>query len=486
MKRDSTRPSARLFALTLSLAAFVGAVGCRPSGATADRLLQDTSIGQARCSEVDPTDRPFVVEWDATETAMFESLAQRDVVIVRYEGCELEILTACNDDGMAGRYGAYNSPMWTSGSVEGFDIKDEYDLYTKLPLGANSFAGKVASGATLSLQYFISGTVTSTRNAIGHGDLAGNVRCEGATHFVQAFNLGAFELDATESNEQRVDVKYKGVGAGGGHSRDEARLKHGGELESCKSEEARELTRCQVPIRLVLRPLDEGNSQALDAPEVTAPVPGGAAQPGSAKAVAELYNSALRKTAAGDGKGCLADLDRVRTLDADMDDSNGATRAQCEMLAGRCKEGMKRYRKWMQQGPSGASFSPSDLDTSTTNVAVKYCPMEQLTGQAKAVRLTQDIEAAKRQPDEGRCARLGSQLVPLVPAMKRRDKVEDGQQAMAVGAIRTAALCADEIKKCKDALKLMKAYVDTNPGIEAKDRAAMLDSANRSLSNCAG
>src|SRR6186713_1336894 len=127
-----------LASLLVSIA--VSLTSCRRDKATADRLMDRTTIGQNRCSEVKPTDRPFVVEWDATDTAMFEAFAQRDVVFVRYEACELEVLTACNDDGIAGRYGAYNPPMWTSGSVEGFDVRDEYDLYAKLPLGATSFA----------------------------------------------------------------------------------------------------------------------------------------------------------------------------------------------------------------------------------------------------------------------------------------------------------------------------------------------------------
>src|SRR5262245_28459431 len=137
-------PAARIL---LALVVLLSFGSCRRNKPTADRLMDRTTIGQNRCSEVKPTDRPFVVEWDATDTAMFESFAQRDVVIVRYEGCELEVLTACNDDGIAGRYGAYNAPTWTSGSVEGFDVRDEYDLYAKLPLGASSLAAKIAGGA---------------------------------------------------------------------------------------------------------------------------------------------------------------------------------------------------------------------------------------------------------------------------------------------------------------------------------------------------
>ncbi len=483
----SRRVPAVLSALFVFAPAMLGGtLGCKPKGATADRLMAGTTVGQNRCSEVDPTQRPFVVEWDATDTAMFESVAERDVVFVRYVGCELEVLTACNDDGMAGRYGAYNPPTWTTGSVEGFDVRDEYDLYAKLPLGASSFAGKVAGGATLKLQYYISGTVTATRNAIGLGDLAGNQRCEGATHFVQAYNLGAFELDATQGSEQRVEASHKGVGVGGGHSRSDNRLKQGGDLTTCTSDEARELTRCKLPIRLVLRELDEGNAQALAAPTAGEPVLAGTAKPGSAQAVAALYDSALRKMGTADGKGCLDDLDRVRQLDGAMDERNASARAQCEMLVGRCDEGKRRYRKWLQSSSSSARQTAGEIDASVDNAAMTYCPASSLQGQAKAVKLSQEIETAKRRPDAPTCARLGHELAPLVTKMKRRDKIEEGQHFSAIGALSTAAGCADELGRCKDAKKLLRAHVDANPLIQPADRAATVASMTKRLGKCAG
>src|SRR6188472_4362908 len=66
-------------------------------------LVAQTTVGKNRCNEADPTDRPFVVEWDATDTATFESAAQRDVIVVRYENCELEVLDGCMDDAISGK-----------------------------------------------------------------------------------------------------------------------------------------------------------------------------------------------------------------------------------------------------------------------------------------------------------------------------------------------------------------------------------------------
>ncbi|HET6584358.1 MAG TPA: hypothetical protein VFG69_12940 [Nannocystaceae bacterium] len=475
--------------LAVALALSFLPAGCKRDRATADGLMGRTTIGQNRCSEVDPTDRPFVVEWDATDTAMFESLAQRDVVFVRYEACELEVLTACNDDGIAGRYGAYNPPMWTSGSVEGFDVRDEYDLYAKLPLGASSLAAKVAGGATLKLKYFISGTVMATRGSIGTGDLADNPRCAGATHFVQAYNLGAFQLDATEGNEQRVDAKHQGIAAGGGHERAEARLKQGGDLASCTADEAKELSRCQVPIRLVMRALDQGTATGPSAPEPRAAAPSSGPAPdaaGSAITVAALYESALRKQSADDGAGCLADLDRARELDRNADKRAQNIRAVCEMKAGRCQDGKKRYRKFLQQSMTAASMTAGDLDAGVLSAAAQHCTGKDTGPHERAVRLGQDIETASRKPDPASCARLGAQLVDLVAKMPMRDNYEKGAQAMANSALVTAARCADSLGRCADAKKLLRGYVDNNPGFAKERDAIQVAFANAELKRCKG
>lgn len=453
--------------LPLALAAAAGACSKRP---TADGLMNRTTIGQSRCSEVKAPMDPFVVEWDATSTAIFESLAQRDVVFVRYENCELEVLTACSDDGMSGRYGAYNAPMWTTGGLEGFDIRDEYELYAKLPLGAASFAAEVAGGATLRLQYRVSGVVTATRNNISKGDLGANPGCGSATHFVQAYSLGAFELLATQGNRQKAKGGTKGIGAGGGHERSESRERQGGDLGSCTADGARELSSCKLPIRLVLRPLAEGGPAAAAAATTTPTtmtnnMPG----PGAAKAVQVLTESALKKMAAGDGPGCLVDLDRAKEIDAPNDRLRDSTRAICEMQAGRCEDGKKRYRRFMEQTATGVKYSAGELDATAQGLAVQYCKGKGgLAGPELAQKLSQSVEVSSREKNLAVCLRDGEELLPLVPKLKRRDKIEEGQQIAISGSLLTAARCADALGRCPEAKRLLRGYVENNPGL-AKD-----------------
>ena len=103
----------------------------RPSGQSA--LMSKTFAGQ-KCSPK-THDRPFIIEWDGTDLSRFESITTNDVVFVKYDGCELEVIDTCRDDSVHGSLGSYRPVDWTSGSVEKIDIANEAELFAKLPLG---------------------------------------------------------------------------------------------------------------------------------------------------------------------------------------------------------------------------------------------------------------------------------------------------------------------------------------------------------------
>ena len=139
----------------------------------------------------------YAIEWDATDMSSFEARAADDVVVVKYVGCDLKILDGCSaDESVRGSSGAYKAPEWTAGSLEKIDIGSEGELYAKLPLGAATLGGRVSGGEKFHMEYYVSGTRTSTRPAVYKADLAKNPSCKGATHFVYAYNLGAFSASA--------------------------------------------------------------------------------------------------------------------------------------------------------------------------------------------------------------------------------------------------------------------------------------------------
>jgi len=405
--------------------------------------MAQTTIGQHRCKLGEHDDRPFVVEWDATDLASFESKARRDVVLVKVDGCNLKVLD-CRDEGIPGRYGTYGAPTWTSGSVEGFDIRNEGDLYARLPLGAATLSSQVQAGQALHLRYFVSGTTIATRNAVWRSDVAKNPLCASATHFVASFDLGAFEVTDASHEHEAAGVGVGGAGAGGSRSSDSSRLRQAGDLASCTADGARDLSRCKVPIRLALRPVSEGDAPSAPADDATA----------NALATRDrmeaLVDSATTKMKGHDGDGCLGDLDRAAQLDAqkDAEPKRQGLRARCEMLAGRCDDGRRRFRTAQAQAEPG--WSDADVDGATSSVAEEFCPDGPLTPIERAHRASTRIREArsdardptKRDAAVKTCAAEGQALLDLVPRLpKERTRLRTyplltiGTAAECIGAL---------------------------------------------------
>src|SRR5690606_7453574 len=184
-------------------------------------------------------ERPFVVEWDATDSASFEALAASDVVFVKYQGRELTVLDGCNDESIKGSFGAYRPVQWTSGAVENADIGNEGDLYAKLPLSVATRGGRVAAGETFHMEYYVAGVKTATRGAIYRDDISRVRACKEATHFVYGYNLGAFALASTKDIQGEAGATVWGIGAGGHSKSSYAAEKKGGQLTTCAGDSAK-------------------------------------------------------------------------------------------------------------------------------------------------------------------------------------------------------------------------------------------------------
>ena len=90
-----------LFCVGLA-ALFVSACGGDSSIAPGTKTaaeVQAAGMGQSfagknKCNPKN-ADRPFVIEWDATDQSSFQARASNDVVFVKYEGCDLKIIDGC-------------------------------------------------------------------------------------------------------------------------------------------------------------------------------------------------------------------------------------------------------------------------------------------------------------------------------------------------------------------------------------------------------
>ncbi|MBI2394062.1 MAG: hypothetical protein HYV09_31110 [Deltaproteobacteria bacterium] len=454
------------------------------------QMLDATAVAK-KCDEAaHGHERPFVVEWDATDLASFEAKAARDTVFVKYTGCKIEVLDRCSDNSIAGKFGTYGQPQWTSGTVQGFDIADEGELYAKLPLGAVSLSAKVAAGETLHLKYFVSGVAIDSRDMVYAKDLAGYPGCQGATHFVSSYNLGAFELESTSHVEGEAEASSFGAGAGGKAKHKEAQLGHGGDLKSCTTNN---LNACRVPIRLVLRKIEA----APDAPTVAGagtptppPTPGGptlaeASEKGLAMDQAnKAYQSAIAKLAQGDGEGCLKDFDRALKLDPNQFDNEGAkiTRARCLMRAGKCEQGTKDYRATIAAQDTKKIISEEDLDKRARTFANAECPASTATNAVDFVErasremneLTLDYSTGKTKPVTAKvCKAKFDAIYAKVTKLDPKDATAMSAKQQGINALDRGAECVARAGKCSDGEPLyVEAYKLRLPGMSGIDKTA--------------
>lgn len=377
----------RLLGAVPLLVASVAACGQSVPAISPDRasgqsgLMSGTFAGANACNPKSH-DRPFVIEWDGTDMSMFESVAAYDMVFVSYRGCELKVVDTCRNDSQKGQLGAYRPIEWTSGSVEKVDVRNEGELYAKLPLGAATLGARVKAGESFLMEYFVAGTRTATRAEVHRGDLASRPGCKDVTHFVYAYNLGAFALGSRKALGTEGTATFAGVGTGGSTTSQQSAEKKGGSLSTCRSESAQEVSGCKTPIRLVLRSVEDGQGTgalAAAAPETpdAKNLAGKIQREREASTSAEAHlRAAEEKDLAKDPTGALAEYDAYDQLepDATKHSSNPASkwsqpRAHLLMKVGKCDAGRELYRKSLEK----MGFAPAIVDSQTSDTVARSC-----------------------------------------------------------------------------------------------------------------
>ncbi len=456
--------------------------GLRASGQS--RLMDQTYAGQNRCNP-DEHDKPFVIEWDATQMSSFESLAASDIVFVRYEGCTLKVLDECKNDSIRGEQGAYEPVEWTTGQLETIDIANEGDLYAKLPLGKATLGARVAGGERFRMEYYVAGTRYATRDAVYEADLAGRYGCEEATHFVYAYNLGAFALGSANEFDASAGGSVYGFGAGGNRHSHYRADKKGGDLSACRSDAATEVAGCKAPIRLHLRRIRPGRSpeaEAMDAPDTpqtlsaTAILNQKIAMDDEARARVE---AATAKLTAGDGKGCLAELDAHDKLDpkhksTDPNSPFALTRAMCVMKSGKCAAGKVQMRKALEKQPAFARTGPEHIDRTVDAYAGMYCEgaMDPTDALRKAMMELQNAAFTTRK-DVAFCDERFARVERLLPKARPRDDgdvlIRDAERTL----LSIVPLCYQRAGDCDKAWqayrKLAAHTVETAPPEQRDD-----------------
>jgi hypothetical protein len=441
--------------------------------------MDRTVAGQNRCNPK-TQDRPFIVEWDATDLSQFESVTSNDIVFVRYEGCELRVIDSCRNDSVKGSLGAYKTVDWTSGSVEKMDISNEGELYAKLPLGAATLGGRVAAGEEFHMEYFVSGVRTATRPVVYRADVESVAGCKGATHFVYAYNLGAFALGSKKNLKAEANATVWGFGGGGSSTQASAAEKRAGLLESCRGESAKEIQTCKAPIRLTLREIDPGNNP--DAKAAVAPeTPDALNLAGKVDAKmkrsdkAQAHADAARvKSVARDGKACVSELDAADRLDPRpfiVSTNPGSywsnLRAMCLMMSGQCPAGRQLMRRYMEKNMSG-TMGPEAIDVQVDANAGMYCQGAHLSPRDELLQASQALSVGTQTKKEPAYCTQSYERVKKAAAAAQPTGPDDTMVVSAKGADHelSAAHCLSRAGDCAGAWRMLQRSKLSSVGAE--------------------
>lgn len=213
-------------AMVAMVAMLSGAPGCAGRPAAGDPQPPDlaAATSQSRCMVRRSADKPLIVEWPAAERAALETRARQSLVAVRYEGCTMEVLSGCDVDG---RYAF----VPTSRKQERVTIRDEDELYARLPIGAASLAATLARQGQLVVDMTIVGRAQADRHVLSRSELHG--RCDGATHVLTGLTVGAFSLYAGAGLEAGARAQLGAAGAGAAHMRSREILARDGDPMGC-------------------------------------------------------------------------------------------------------------------------------------------------------------------------------------------------------------------------------------------------------------
>lgn len=259
------------FAPVSALGLAIGSmVSCASASPPLDLPEDPWASTQARCSVARSRDNPLVVEWPAPERGSLEMRLRKGAVVVRYAGCEMQVLKHCYVPDSAYEYGAFTRKRET------VRIRDADELYAKLPVGAARLEGKLADSEALEVSMTMVGMFESTRPSAARGELVGD--CDGATHVVAGVQVGAYAFEAERSLEASGAVGLRsGPSVGGRHERERETLSMDGRVEACATStpgDTEPPADCGALLRVEVVPLDADPALTQALPEPSRCPPG--------------------------------------------------------------------------------------------------------------------------------------------------------------------------------------------------------------------
>jgi hypothetical protein len=265
------RRTARVFGC-LSAVALAGAIasGCRNRQNLAERVVDDPAsvLAAQRCGGSGQIVRPLIIEWPATDRASLEGrLRQGKVIVVRYEGCAVEVMRECAAPETGYDY------IGITRKNDRITIRTTDELYVNMPLTAVNLEAKLAKAGELNVAMALVGNYEAQRSRFDVSELSG--RCDGATHVIAAAQVGAFEFYSGAGAEIGAGVEVENVaGAGGRSTASREILNEDGDAQSCEASspsDAGPPPECGALLRLELTALDRQTAPPTQPANTTQP-----------------------------------------------------------------------------------------------------------------------------------------------------------------------------------------------------------------------
>lgn len=241
-------------ATVLLVSASLSLIGCRNRKNLAEHVLDDPAheLATARCGGVGQIVRPLIIEWPATDRASLESRLRRGLVVVRYEGCVVEVLRDC-----AAPAGGYDY-LGITRKNDQITIRSTDELYANMPLTAVELEAKLAKAGELNVSMALVGNYEAQRARFDISELQG--RCQGATHVIAAAQVGAFAFYTGAAAEIGTEVEVESVaGVGGRSTASREILNRDGDASACQASTPNDTAppnECGALLRLELSALD--------------------------------------------------------------------------------------------------------------------------------------------------------------------------------------------------------------------------------------
>lgn len=247
------RWAASLGALAL-IATTIPTAGCKPGKNAAGQIAQTPGMeatGQSKCGVKQSSSKPLVVEWPSTERAALEGRTKAGLVAVRYNGCEMEVLTNCSAP-----KDSYNYVGLTQ-KTEVVRIADADELYAQMPVGAAKLEGQLERSGELNVEMTIVGRMEATTSQFIVEDLHG--RCDDATHVITGLTVGAFSFYSGAAAEVGASATIGNAGGGAKSSSEKSLLNTDGDLQACATstpDDASAPANCGAALRIEVVPID--------------------------------------------------------------------------------------------------------------------------------------------------------------------------------------------------------------------------------------